>query len=570
MGAGAGLVRVAYAAAAREHEMLAAAPVPPIAGGGVARHQPAEEHERGVDYEDNNCADGAAFSHDAPPTPSSAPAAAAASPWPPLSPAVPAAALSAHLLRPVPRLEECVGVADRLALGKLLLELVGHRKWVFHVLSSFDPSLPVQARDKFSSPSSPTFPLCRTSTACAPSRPLLFQARPWATEEGGEEGAKMGAGQSKESPAAGRPPSPSSPGAQNPSTVEKIDARPSPSQASSDANGGGGGGCPMKNADGSYRMAGLGALLGMGGRHPKVDADEVVIRDGGGDGSSATKGPAAAAGESAPAASPADGTPSGCPVKRDGGSSGSWNIFRRAGSSGGPPAAARGRRGERVSRPSCVIRRGRGRAVRRVLPPPPRGPDQQHAPAEPDRGREERPPVPGPDVVPAHRPAAVDDPQDGLGGDHVDLPQPADVLQRPGEEGQARRRDQRGRHGGGRGAPQRDERGDLGACPAVGARARGRRRRGSGRGRRRPPGPSLTKFMGRPTDLSPKAAVKHYLLGHPLPFDRHDWTVTRTNPDGSSTDVRYVIDYYHDDEAADESEGSGLVDMKDGIGEGGR
>jgi len=41
--------------------------------------------------------------------------------------------VGAHLLRLVPRLEECVGVADRLALGKLLLELVGHREWVFHV-----------------------------------------------------------------------------------------------------------------------------------------------------------------------------------------------------------------------------------------------------------------------------------------------------------------------------------------------------------------------------------------------------------------------------------------------------
>ncbi|KAL7527972.1 hypothetical protein ACHAXR_004416 [Thalassiosira sp. AJA248-18] len=84
-------------------------------------------------------------------------------------------------------------------------------------------------------------------------------------------------------------------------------------------------------------------------------------------------------------------------------------------------------------------------------------------------------------------------------------------------------------------------------------------------------GPSLTKFMGRPTDLSPKAFFKHYFLNHPLPFDRHDWTVTRTNPtDGSTNDVRYVIDYYHDDNAAKEEEGSGLPQMNEGIGSGGK
>jgi cytochrome c heme-lyase len=55
--------------------------------------------------------------------------------------------------------------------------------------------------------------------------------------------------------------------------------------------------------------------------------------------------------------------------------------------------------------------------------------------------------------------------------------------------------------------------------------------------------PKLLKFQGRPTDLSPKAMLKHYLLGHPLPFDRHDWTVLRN--DGMT--VRYVIDYYYDE-----------------------
>lgn len=71
--------------------------------------------------------------------------------------------------------------------------------------------------------------------------------------------------------------------------------------------------------------------------------------------------------------------------------------------------------------------------------------------------------------------------------------------------------------------------------------------------------PKLLKFMGRPTDLSPKAYLKHYLLGHPLPYDRHDWTILRT--DGST--VRYVIDYYHDETRAQETPESALPNPKD-------
>jgi cytochrome c heme-lyase len=54
----------------------------------------------------------------------------------------------------------------------------------------------------------------------------------------------------------------------------------------------------------------------------------------------------------------------------------------------------------------------------------------------------------------------------------------------------------------------------------------------------------LLKFQGRPSDLSPKAALKHYLLGHPLPFDRHDWVLERP---GGSTTQRYVLDYYYNE-----------------------
>lgn len=38
--------------------------------------------------------------------------------------------------------------------------------------------------------------------------------------------------------------------------------------------------------------------------------------------------------------------------------------------------------------------------------------------------------------------------------------------------------------------------------------------------------PRLLRFLGRPHDTAPKALAK-MMLGHPLPFDRHDWVVDR-------------------------------------------
>ncbi|KAI8620540.1 cytochrome c/c1 heme-lyase [Chytriomyces sp. MP71] len=54
----------------------------------------------------------------------------------------------------------------------------------------------------------------------------------------------------------------------------------------------------------------------------------------------------------------------------------------------------------------------------------------------------------------------------------------------------------------------------------------------------------LTKFQGRPNDLSPKARWMGLVHGAAKPFDRHDWTVNRCGKE-----VRYVIDYYsgHDE-----------------------
>ncbi|KAJ3019093.1 UNVERIFIED_CONTAM: holocytochrome c synthase [Siphonaria sp. JEL0065] len=54
----------------------------------------------------------------------------------------------------------------------------------------------------------------------------------------------------------------------------------------------------------------------------------------------------------------------------------------------------------------------------------------------------------------------------------------------------------------------------------------------------------LSRFQGRPQDLSPKARWNIFYYGAEKPFDRHDWTVNRCGEE-----VRYVIDYYsgHDE-----------------------
>jgi cytochrome c heme-lyase len=54
--------------------------------------------------------------------------------------------------------------------------------------------------------------------------------------------------------------------------------------------------------------------------------------------------------------------------------------------------------------------------------------------------------------------------------------------------------------------------------------------------------PKLTRFMGRPQDISPKAYLLNFFFGYKLPFDRHDWIIDR-----NGKDVRYVIDFYTGD-----------------------
>jgi len=65
------------------------------------------------------------------------------------------------------------------------------------------------------------------------------------------------------------------------------------------------------------------------------------------------------------------------------------------------------------------------------------------------------------------------------------------------------------------------------------------------------PAPRLVRFMGRPSEMTPKARFLQTMgwawpkrFGGEPPFDRHDWFVQRHLPDGSSEEVRYVIDYY--------------------------
>ncbi|RLN70415.1 hypothetical protein BBJ28_00004999 [Nothophytophthora sp. Chile5] len=59
----------------------------------------------------------------------------------------------------------------------------------------------------------------------------------------------------------------------------------------------------------------------------------------------------------------------------------------------------------------------------------------------------------------------------------------------------------------------------------------------------------LLKFCGRPDKLTPIAWAKR-LVGYGKPFDRHDWTVLRSD----NTEVRYVIDYYFDDDKGAQDE----------------
>ncbi|KAH9997818.1 cytochrome c/c1 heme-lyase [Xylariaceae sp. FL0662B] len=62
--------------------------------------------------------------------------------------------------------------------------------------------------------------------------------------------------------------------------------------------------------------------------------------------------------------------------------------------------------------------------------------------------------------------------------------------------------------------------------------------------------PSLVRFQGRPSELTPKAAMIQVMgwlypgaFATEPPFDRHDWYVSR-EVGGQRKEVRYIIDYY--------------------------
>jgi len=56
----------------------------------------------------------------------------------------------------------------------------------------------------------------------------------------------------------------------------------------------------------------------------------------------------------------------------------------------------------------------------------------------------------------------------------------------------------------------------------------------------------LSRFEGRPTDLTPKAWLMSTLGLRPKPFDRHDWYVIHKGDDGEN-EKRYVLDFYMTD-----------------------
>lgn len=67
--------------------------------------------------------------------------------------------------------------------------------------------------------------------------------------------------------------------------------------------------------------------------------------------------------------------------------------------------------------------------------------------------------------------------------------------------------------------------------------------------------PKLMRFQGRPKEMTPKAAFVQFLgriypskFATAPPFDRHDWYVERKLQDGTTKEVRYVIDYYEGDD----------------------
>mmetsp|Transcript_19256 Transcript_19256/g.31628 ORF Transcript_19256/g.31628 Transcript_19256/m.31628 type:complete len:403 (+) Transcript_19256:203-1411(+) len=70
-------------------------------------------------------------------------------------------------------------------------------------------------------------------------------------------------------------------------------------------------------------------------------------------------------------------------------------------------------------------------------------------------------------------------------------------------------------------------------------------------------GARLSRFLGRPDDISPMAFFKSTFMGYPAPFDRHDWVIDR-----NGKEVRYIIDFYYDEEKSVKDEKPQLHDIQ--------
>ena len=345
----------------------------------------------------------------------------------------------------------------------------------------------------------------------------------------------------------------------------------SSSSSSSNEGAATGGGCPMKNSDGSYRiMPGFASLMGkmgVAGGHPPVDVGKITTSDGA---SIDTESNNDNANESQP---PTTSSSGGCPVKHTSStSSSSWNILRRGGSGPGSTTDPTTQQQYDVySRPLPMDPTNNMPIVNPVNV----ARNELPAPTQKVALPTERVVSSIPKVIPS---SVVNNNNDDTKKQEVTTwtyPSPQmfyNALARKGKldsetseedmisvvaihncmnEGTWERILQWEKVLN----PNKDN--EDGYTKTTKNRV--------------VVGPSLTKFMGRPTDLSPKAAFKHYILQHPLPFDRHDWTVSRVNSStGQVEDVRYVIDYYHDDKAALTEDGSGLPKLNDGIGHGGK
>ena len=72
-----------------------------------------------------------------------------------------------------------------------------------------------------------------------------------------------------------------------------------------------------------------------------------------------------------------------------------------------------------------------------------------------------------------------------------------------------------------------------------------------------PDGPTLIRFVGKPSEPSLKATLLHFVGGYVMPFDRHEWTIDRC---GRGL-YKYHVDFY-DGAASDSGKVSIYLDVR--------